>query len=41
MLELTKRQFIRLAGLSLAERIFPHSLWADPLPLSQNKELSL
>ncbi|PYT32082.1 MAG: hypothetical protein DMG57_02995 [Acidobacteria bacterium] len=37
MIELTKRQFVRLAGLSIADRIFPRWLRAEPAPRSQNK----
>lgn len=37
MLELTKRQFVRLAGLFLAGRISPSWLGAASLPRSQNK----
>jgi len=37
MLELTKRQFVRLAGLSIANRIFPRWLHAESQPRSQNK----
>jgi hypothetical protein len=37
MLELTKRQFVRLAGLFLADRISPRWLRAASLPRSQNK----
>ena len=37
MFELTKRQFVRLAGLSIADRIFPRWLRAEPAPRSQNK----
>ena len=37
MLELTKRQFVRLAALSIAERILPRWLRAEPLRRSENK----
>ena len=37
MLQLTKRQFIRLAGLSIADRIIPRWLHAESLARSQNK----
>ena len=37
MFELTKRQFVRLAGLSIADRIFPRWLRAEPAPRIQNK----
>lgn len=37
MLELTKRQFVRLAGLSIADRIFPRWLRAESPPRAQNK----
>jgi hypothetical protein len=36
MLALTKRQFVRLAGLSI-DRIFPRWLRAEPFPRNQNK----
>jgi hypothetical protein len=37
MFELTKRKFVRLAGLSIADRIFPRWLRAEPAPRIQNK----
>ena len=37
MIELTKRQFVRLAGLSIADRIFPRWLHAESPARSQNK----
>ena|SRR5437867_2431736 len=37
MLELTKRQFVRLAGLSIADRIFSRWLHAESQARSQNK----
>jgi hypothetical protein len=32
MLALTKRRFVQLAGLSIANRILPHRMWAKPAP---------
>jgi hypothetical protein len=37
MLALTKRQFVRLAAVSITDRIFPRWLRTEPSPRNQNK----